>query len=61
VSSPLAGEVLGPVFADPGVAKVLHGADSDIVWLQVTAPLKPKALEPVNLEKIPLSGGLLWV
>ncbi|GAB4823405.1 hypothetical protein N2152v2_010451 [Parachlorella kessleri] len=28
------GEVLGPVFADPGVVKVLHGADSDIVWLQ---------------------------
>ncbi|KAJ8608208.1 hypothetical protein CTAYLR_010397 [Chrysophaeum taylorii] len=26
--------VLGPYLADPGVVKVLHGADSDIVWLE---------------------------
>ncbi|KAK2077050.1 hypothetical protein QBZ16_005278 [Prototheca wickerhamii] len=28
------GPVLGPIFADPSRVKVLHGADSDIVWLQ---------------------------
>lgn len=28
------GPVLGPIFADPARVKVLHGADSDIVWLQ---------------------------
>ncbi|KAK0437138.1 ribonuclease H-like domain-containing protein [Desarmillaria tabescens] len=27
-------EVLNEVFADPGIIKVFHGADSDIVWLQ---------------------------
>ena len=25
---------LGPIFEDPRVCKVMHGADSDIVWLQ---------------------------
>ena len=29
-----AGPALAPVFADPGVLKVLHGSDSDVVWLQ---------------------------
>lgn len=32
-----AGEALGPLFADPNVVKVLHGADGDIVWLQARA------------------------
>lgn len=27
-------EALGPVFADPSVTKVLHGADMDVLWLQ---------------------------
>ncbi|KAF8802130.1 hypothetical protein BYT27DRAFT_7113139 [Phlegmacium glaucopus] len=27
-------ELLNEVFTDPGIVKVLHGADSDIVWLQ---------------------------
>ncbi|KAF8652850.1 hypothetical protein AX16_004125 [Volvariella volvacea WC 439] len=27
-------ESLGEVFADPEIVKVLHGADSDIIWLQ---------------------------
>eukprot|EP01047_Picozoa_sp_COSAG01_P090396 COSAG01_NODE_22254_length_864_cov_1.193464_1_plen_92_part_00 len=27
-------QLLLPVFSDPAVVKVLHGADSDIVWLQ---------------------------
>lgn len=31
---PCAGPALAPVLADPAVVKVLHGADSDIVWLQ---------------------------
>ncbi|KAL4436780.1 hypothetical protein ABPG75_003919 [Micractinium tetrahymenae] len=31
---PHIGPVLASVFADPGVVKVLHGADSDVVWLQ---------------------------
>jgi hypothetical protein len=26
--------VLAPVFADPATVKVMHGADSDIGWLQ---------------------------
>lgn len=26
------------MFADPAVVKVLHGSDSDVVWLQVGAP-----------------------
>lgn len=30
----VAGPVLASVFADPGVVKVLHGSDSDVVWLQ---------------------------
>lgn len=29
-----AGPLLGPIFADPGKLKVLHGSDCDIVWLQ---------------------------
>jgi hypothetical protein len=29
------GAALGPVFSDPGVVKVLHGADHDVLWLQV--------------------------
>lgn len=28
------GPILAPIFADPGVVKVMHGADSDIPWLQ---------------------------
>eukprot|EP00850_Spirogloea_muscicola_P013094 SM000087S23376 [mRNA] locus=s87:380220:386117:- [translate_table: standard] len=28
------GEALGPIFADPAVLKVLHGADRDVLWLQ---------------------------
>eukprot|EP00884_Botryococcus_braunii_P001926 jgi/Botrbrau1/11734/Bobra.0195s0061.1 len=28
------GPMLGPLFANPQVVKVLHGADSDVVWLQ---------------------------
>ncbi|KAL6781777.1 RRP7 [Auxenochlorella protothecoides x Auxenochlorella symbiontica] len=28
------GPLLGPIFADPGKLKVLHGSDCDIVWLQ---------------------------
>ena len=31
---PHIGRVLAPIFADPGVVKVLHGSDGDIVWLQ---------------------------
>lgn len=31
----LIGPALAPVFTDPGVVKVLHGADKDILWLQV--------------------------
>jgi len=27
------GEALGPIFHDPKVVKVLHGADHDIEWL----------------------------
>lgn len=27
------GEALGPVFDDPAVVKVLHGADHDVEWL----------------------------
>ena len=30
----LLGPALTPVFTDPAVVKVLHGADSDVVWLQ---------------------------
>jgi hypothetical protein len=30
----LAGPALAGVFADPGALKVLHGSDSDVVWLQ---------------------------
>ncbi|GLU17381.1 hypothetical protein SLE2022_337500 [Rubroshorea leprosula] len=26
--------ILGPVFADPNICKVFHGADGDVVWLQ---------------------------
>ncbi|CAN1161215.1 Protein RRP6-like 3 [Linum perenne] len=26
--------VLGPVFADPNICKVFHGADNDVLWLQ---------------------------
>ena len=29
-----AGPELAAVFADPGIVKVLHGADSDVLWLQ---------------------------
>jgi hypothetical protein len=29
------GPALAPLLADPGVVKVLHGADHDVVWLQV--------------------------
>jgi ribonuclease D len=29
------GPALGPLLADPAVEKVLHGADSDVLWLQV--------------------------
>jgi hypothetical protein len=29
-----AGPALAPLVADPAVVKVLHGADSDVVWLQ---------------------------
>ncbi|CAI5491619.1 unnamed protein product [Closterium sp. Naga37s-1] len=28
------GPLLGPIFADTRVVKVMHGADSDVVWLQ---------------------------
>jgi len=28
------GQALGPTFADPGIVKVMHGAESDIQWLQ---------------------------
>eukprot|EP00887_Chlorella_sp_A99_P008044 scaffold12.g8044.t1 len=28
------GPLLAPVFADPEIVKVLHGADGDVVWLQ---------------------------
>lgn len=28
------GAALGPIFADPAILKVLHGADSDVIWLQ---------------------------
>eukprot|EP01119_Soliformovum_irregulare_P017014 TRINITY_DN500_c8_g1_i1.p1 TRINITY_DN500_c8_g1~~TRINITY_DN500_c8_g1_i1.p1 ORF type:complete len:786 (-),score=221.82 TRINITY_DN500_c8_g1_i1:148-2421(-) len=28
------GPVLGPIFSNPAIVKVLHGADSDIIWLQ---------------------------
>eukprot|EP00850_Spirogloea_muscicola_P003222 SM000013S26391 [mRNA] locus=s13:177136:182923:- [translate_table: standard] len=28
------GEALGPIFANPAVLKVLHGADRDVMWLQ---------------------------
>ena len=28
------GAALGPCFADPGVVKVLHGSDNDVLWLQ---------------------------
>eukprot|EP00850_Spirogloea_muscicola_P010843 SM000065S20192 [mRNA] locus=s65:263503:269381:- [translate_table: standard] len=28
------GQALGPIFADPAVLKVLHGADRDVMWLQ---------------------------
>ena len=28
------GGALGPALADPSVVKVLHGADSDVLWLQ---------------------------
>lgn len=31
------GPALAPLLADPGVEKVLHGADNDILWLQVSA------------------------
>mmetsp|Transcript_23091 Transcript_23091/g.27151 ORF Transcript_23091/g.27151 Transcript_23091/m.27151 type:complete len:216 (+) Transcript_23091:799-1446(+) len=31
---PFLGAALGPTFADGGVVKVLHGANSDILWLQ---------------------------
>lgn len=34
ICRPPAGPALAAVFADPGVVKVLHGADSDVVWLQ---------------------------
>jgi hypothetical protein len=27
-------EILNEVFADPSIVKVLHGADSDVLWLQ---------------------------
>jgi len=30
------GAALADVFADPGVVKVLHGADHDVLWLQVS-------------------------
>lgn len=30
------GPALAPLLADPGVEKVLHGADNDILWLQVS-------------------------
>ena len=30
-----AGPALAPIFANPEVVKVLHGSDSDVVWLQV--------------------------
>lgn len=29
------GPALGPLLADPAVEKVLHGADNDVLWLQV--------------------------
>ena len=28
------GPLLAPIFANPGIVKVLHGSDGDIVWLQ---------------------------
>lgn len=28
------GPILAPIFADPSIVKVMHGADSDIPWLQ---------------------------
>ena len=35
---PLIGPALAGLFADPCVVKVLHGADKDILWLQVGGP-----------------------
>jgi exosome complex exonuclease RRP6 len=34
------GPCLAPLLADPGVVKVLHGADHDILWLQVSSWLQ---------------------
>jgi len=31
---PHVGQALGPLFTNPHVCKVLHGADSDVLWLQ---------------------------
>ena len=31
---PSLGGTLGPILSDPGVVKVFHGANSDIMWLQ---------------------------
>jgi hypothetical protein len=38
------GPALAAVLADPSVEKVLHGADSDVLWLQVRDPLPPSQL-----------------
>jgi hypothetical protein len=32
------GPALAPLLAHPGVEKVLHGADNDVLWLQVRHP-----------------------
>ena len=40
----IAGPELAAVFADPGIVKVLHGADSDVLWLQ-----RDFGLYPVNM------------
>ncbi len=38
---PHVGPALARLFADPSVVKVLHGADSDVVWLQVSRVVQP--------------------
>ena len=44
VPTDCAGPELAALFADPGIVKVLHGADSDVLWMQ-----RDFGLFPVNL------------